>query len=120
MRLTESEKRLLRQQAEAYAFIYDVRKFAIERGDGVYIRMTAGIEDKIKLRREEYPGTFQRYFKEALFKGMKAKQEQDGKREDAKRRQEETAQKELLRKESELLRKRKKRKPRSYRKSKKE
>jgi hypothetical protein len=69
--LAEKEKRLLKQQAEAYAFIYDVRRLAISRGDRAYILKTHGVEDTIEARRKEYPRIFQRYFQAALQRAEK-------------------------------------------------
>lgn len=64
--MTENEKKLLRQQAEAYAFIHDLRRTALANGDGRYIRLTEGIEHRVVLRQQQYPTLFKRYFNEAL------------------------------------------------------
>lgn len=64
--MTDNEKKLLRQQAEAYAFVYDLRRTALANGDGRYIRLTEGVDSYISKRQKEYPTLFKRYFNEAL------------------------------------------------------
>jgi hypothetical protein len=64
--MTDKEKKLLRQQAEAYAFIYDLRRTALLLGDTRYILRTEGIDASIEKRQQEYPTAFKRYFNEAL------------------------------------------------------
>jgi hypothetical protein len=102
--VTENEKKLLRQQAEAYAFIHDLRRTAVLNGDGRYVRLTEGIDERIKLRQQQYPTVFKRYFNEALKRGEKERirnttrnnappVKEDGKRKDIQKR-EETTQKE--------------------------
>jgi hypothetical protein len=66
MKLTNQEKKLLRQQAEAYAFIYDLRRTAIMKQDITYVRLTEGIDTRVAKRQKEYPTLFKRYFNEAL------------------------------------------------------
>lgn len=97
--LSEREKRLLRQQAEAYAFIQDLRDMARFIGNTLVVQRTEGIEETIERRRKEYPTLFQRYFNEAYKRGarerLKALQEKkDGQREALSRRQEKTPKKE--------------------------
>jgi len=89
--MTEPEKKLLRQQAEAYAFIHNLRKTAITLADSRYIRMTEGIEATITLRQAQYPTMFKRYFNAALKKAEKSVvvlSRSDGKRKEIPQRQE--------------------------------
>lgn len=65
-KLTKTEEKLLRQQAEAYAFIRDLREAAAVVGDLWVIRKTEGIDEKIKRRKEEYPELFQHFYDEAV------------------------------------------------------
>lgn len=64
--MTDNEKKLLRQQAEALAFVHDLRRTALANGDGRYIRLTEGIDSRVKMRQQQYPTLFKRYFNEAL------------------------------------------------------
>lgn len=64
--MTETEKKLLRQQAEAYAFIHNLRRTALVMGDKRYIRLTEGIDARISKRQKEYPTLFKRYFNGAI------------------------------------------------------
>lgn len=64
-KLSEREKRLLRQQAEAYAFIHDVKEVAQILGTNWVLARMQGIEETIEKRRQEYPRIFQRYFNQA-------------------------------------------------------
>ena len=66
--MTTLEKKLLRQQAEAYAFIYDMRRTAVMGRDIKYVRLTEGIDSRIEKRQKEYPTLFKRYFNESLKK----------------------------------------------------
>lgn len=66
------EKKLLRQQAEAYAFIHDLREMAIRTGTRWVLQRTEGIEERIEERRREYPRLFQLYFGKALARAKKA------------------------------------------------
>lgn len=77
MKLTKQEKKLLRQQAEALAFIYNLRQYAISLGDRAYILMTKGIDEVIQRRRDTYPKVFQRYFTVAL-KNNEQREENNG------------------------------------------
>ncbi len=72
MSLNEVEKKLLRQQAEAYAFIHDLRETARLAGTRWVLQRTEGIEEKIEKRRQEYPRLFQLYFGKALARAKKA------------------------------------------------
>jgi hypothetical protein len=97
--MTEKEKKLLRQQAEAYAFIHDLRRVAITLGDRRYILLTEGIDKRIEKRKQEYPSLFQRYFNQALRRAedtrvetvIKHNQpvEENGERESVQKREEE-------------------------------
>ena len=62
---SDSDKELLKRLAEAYAFIYDLRKTAIFSGDARYVQRTEGIEEKIIQYRQQYSPLFQRYFNAA-------------------------------------------------------
>lgn len=61
----EAPRRLLKQLAEAYAFILDVRRLAIERADGLLLKKTRGIEEKVEELRKQYPRRFKRYLTNA-------------------------------------------------------
>lgn len=69
--MNSNEKKLLRQQAEAYAFIHDLRKTALRTGTHWVLQRTEGIEEKIKKRKQEYPRLFQLYFGKALTRAKK-------------------------------------------------
>ena len=84
--LNEQEKKLLRQQAEAYAFIYDLRETALMLGQQWVIQRTNGIEERIARRRKEYPRLFQLYLSKALVRARGA-QVKDGKRKTVPRRE---------------------------------
>ena len=88
LKLSDQEKRLLRQQAEAYAFIQDLRDAAIIAGNQDIVRRTEGVELTIERRRQEYPNYFQRYFKAAYARGAKARMDNlNGKRATVQRRE---------------------------------
>ena len=78
MKLSAIEKKLLRQQAEAYAFIHDLRQSARLMGTGWVLRRTEGIDETIAKRREEYPHAFQRFFNEALKRAQEKVEEVPG------------------------------------------
>ena len=87
------EKKLLKQQAEAYAFIYDLRKMALYTGNRFILERTVGIDETIAKRRVEYPRLFQRYFNAASKKAQAtisggAEEGTDGKRKMVSRRKE--------------------------------
>jgi len=117
MKLTEREKKLLRQQAEAYAFIKDLRDTAIFVGDMMVVKRTEGIEAKIERRRKEYPVAFQRYFNAAFTRGrlerLKATREnKNGEGKEISGRQEEPQEKVVEEKKSRQKPKSKKRQSR--------
>ena len=101
MAITTEERKLLKQLAEAYAFIYDLREMSKYLGStGTLIHnRTRGIEESIARRREEYPSLFQRYFNAAsrraqgAFNSTKATGKTDGKGKKVPRRQKETPKK---------------------------
>lgn len=61
----QEEKWLLKKLAQAHAFIEDVRRVAIARGDSVYIRKTSGIEPSIQSMRSKFPKTYQLFLTKA-------------------------------------------------------
>lgn len=107
MKLTELEKKLLRQQAEAYAFISDLRRIAIINQDVKYAHLTEGVDFFIEKRQKEYPIFFKRYFNEALKRAeferinglttiQKTSAENHGNRKEAPRRKEKTQEEEKI------------------------
>lgn len=101
--MTETEKKLLRQQAEAYAFIHDLRRTAVLIGDVRYIRLTEGIDARVAKRQQEYPTLFKRYFNDALKKAEESRAKasepklnpvkENGKRESVSQREEKSQEK---------------------------
>jgi len=60
--LPKAQTKLLRQLAEAYAFISDLRESALLVGNRWVLQRTEGIENRVEVRKKEYPIIFQRYF----------------------------------------------------------